>query len=98
MAQTNSGGRPVFHCILPQRQAVLNDLMAIGFPSPDVRGVDRDGYQMRGLEGGTFVNLTTYPDQPGDNINEIIQAMGWAVLTFDDSAFRARMRRCYGGR
>jgi hypothetical protein len=94
VSRTNSGGRPVFYCIAATAQAVVNDLMRIGFPSPDVRGVDRDGFEMQGIEGGT---LREHHDAPGptrDNIRDVVRAMGWVVLTLDDSAYRERM----GGR
>lgn len=93
MSVTNSGGRPVFFCYAPQRRAVIEDLFRMGVASPDVRGVDRDGLQMMGIEGGTFVNIPTHSEQPGPRIHEVIQVMGFVLVTLDDTHFRARMCR-----
>lgn len=47
---------------------------------------------MRGIEGGTFVDVLGYGERVPSELYEIIRMHGWTVIRIDDSAARLRAR------
>lgn len=79
--------RPVFYYWNAQRAAVVGALPLPGWLKPI-----SEPEQMRGIEGGVFVDVCGHPNQPPLELYEIIRAYGWTVIRIDDSFARSRAR------
>jgi hypothetical protein len=82
--------RRVIHCYAPHRRAVE---MLLPWPMGMHLRPLHDHHAMRGLDGGTFVHVTSHPQQVPDEIWHLIGERGWLVLRIDDTYARARAAR-----
>jgi hypothetical protein len=82
--------RRVLYCYASQRRAVEALLQRpMGMHLRPLH----DHHAMRGLDGGTFVHVTSHPQQVPDEIWHLIGERGWLVLRIDDTYARARAAR-----